>query len=242
MEWLRQHPQALDSLTILDDLATLLATAQYRLGASNRWHRRVLSRGAQIVLKHWQPERGGKLPWVLEANRPTLRLLTSFVQEVTEDWEDAHMEPAVRLYLHMNPDDQHNFRGTFVNRLLAEGRDADVLACTKRIANDRSAGTRYGEVLALYRLGRLEEAKTCLDQAVAYLPLVPKYLLRERIRPPRKRLGGDASEKEQAWQYRQNMYTVWKETEGALDWLSRNARPVRRRSQSTPPEATDDAN
>lgn len=223
--WLGKHPRALDSLTILDDLAILLAAAHEHLGmARNRWVKSVLARGVAILAKHWPPERTGKLPWVLEGNRPALRLLASYIEERMDDWEEDNLEPAMNLYLRLNPNDNHGFRAPLVNHLLTEGRDADALACADGYPDDMFAETRYGAVLALYRLGRLAEAETRLAEAKADLPRVLRYLVRTHIRRPKLRdlavtIGGD----DQAWLYREEMRAVWTRTDGAIEWLRRFA-------------------
>ena len=225
VDWLRGHTQALDSLTILDDLATLLDAAREHLGLRNHWLDAVLTRGYRIIEKHWPPERAGKLPWVLEANRPVLRLLVHFTEYRTGDWEDGRCESAIRLYLRLNPDDNHGIRCYFVDQLLTAGRDAEALACAQQYPNDMFAETRYGAVLALYRLGRLEEAEACLGKALDHLPLVPKYLLRDRVaRPKSGEHDMEIGSEDQAWRYRDGMREVWAESEGALEWLGQRAK------------------
>lgn len=224
IEWLRRHPQALDSLTILDDLAMLLSSAHAQIGnRGSRWHRLVLARGVGLVGTHWDPEREGTLPWTLEANRPALRLLVSFVRGAPEDLEDTRTLAALRCYLQLNPNDHHHCRSELVNRLLARDRPAEALACAQRFPNDLFPETRYGEVLALYRLGRLDEAKKRLAQATTDLPLVPKYLLRSRVRRPRKFRRNIVTDRDFAWEYREDMREVWLR-EGALDWLAQHVR------------------
>ena len=219
--WLRRHTHALDSVTILDDLAMLLTGAQEHLGGpSNRWVSTVHERGEALLAKHGPPERKGKLPWVVEPNRPALRLLASFIEGKVDDWEGGRLERAMGLYLRLNPNDNHGFRCPLVNHLLTEGRDADALACADRYPNDMFVETRYGAVLALYRLGRRAEAETRLDKAKAHLPRVLRYLVPAHIRRPkvhedRVSIGGD----DQAWLYRDAMREVWAQTDGVLDWL-----------------------
>ena len=224
VEWLRGHTQALDSMTILDDLAILLDSVHKLLGIRNRWRSAVLTRGFGIVEKHWPPDRAGKLPWALEANRPTLRLLASYVDDQLGDWTDARRQRAVSLYLRLNPTDDHGIRRRLVNELLDVGLDAEALAHAQSHADALCAETRYGAVLALYRLGRLDEAETQCRKATADLPLVAKYLLRDRIRPPKKdKDGPQPGGKKQAWHYRLDMRMVWTSTDGALEWLARHA-------------------
>ena len=220
-EWLCENAQALDSMTILDDLAILLDAVPESLGGErNRWVNSIRARGAAIVAQHWPPEREGKLPWVVETNRPALRLLASFIEDMFDDWEDGRLERAMSLYLRLNPNDNHGFRSPLVNHLLTAGRDADALACAERFPEDMFAETRYGAVLALYRLGRLDEAESRLRQAQDDLPLVLNYLVRARVRRPKMdgygiAIGGS----DQAWLYREDMRDVWTQTDGALAWL-----------------------
>lgn len=225
VDWLRGHTQALDSMTILDDLATLLDSARHQIGVRNHWRDALLERGLAIIEKHWPPERAGKLPWVLEANRPALRLLAAFIDNGADDWEDGRTESAIRLYLRLNPNDNHGVRCHLVDQLVTVGRDAEALACAERYPNDMFAETRYGAVLALYRLGRLDEAEAHLAEALADLPLVSKYLLRDRVARPKSgehgmTLGGE----EQAWYYRDDMRDVWMKTDGALEWLAQRSK------------------
>lgn len=232
VDWLRDHTQALDSMTILDHLGVLLDSAERRIGTRNRWRAALLTRGVRIVEKHWPPDRAGTLPWALEANQPALRLLAAFIEDRWDDWEDGRLESVIRLYLRLNPDDTHLTRRHLVERLLTVGRDAEALACAARYPDDVLAQTRYGAVLALYRLGRFEEAETHLGKAQADLPLVPKYLLPDRVRRPRPSRRNVASGKLQAWSYRAAMRAVWMNTDGALEWLSEHSNKPGARRQT----------
>lgn len=85
---------------------------------------------------------------------------------------------------------------------------------------DLNPDIAYGHVLALYRLGKIDEAGVAIRDAVVDLPKVPRYLSAKRVRKPKLdsfgvRIGGD----DQAWLYRQEMRDVWEATPGALDWL-----------------------
>ncbi len=218
--WLRDHPDALDSPSILEDLALLLAAAEEDLGGPrNRWYLALVGRGVKVLKKTWPGTREGKLPWVVPTNRPLLRLLSLYIEAFNENWEGGRLEDAIRIYLQFNPNDNHGYRCHLVDRMLIEGRDDDALACASQYPTDMFAETRYGEVLALYRLGRLEDAEARLKSAVEHLPLVPKYLLRNHIARPKMdrnmRIGG----KDQAWLYRHDMRDVWMATDGMRQWL-----------------------
>ncbi|MCY3796143.1 MAG: hypothetical protein OXG51_17435, partial [Gammaproteobacteria bacterium] len=76
--------------------------------------------------------------------------------------------------------------------------------------DDMFAELPYGRVLALVRLGRMDEASAAAQHAVDRLPEVRRHLMRERAGQPRidphhVALGS----KEQAWLYREEMRDLW---------------------------------
>lgn len=221
LPWLDEHPEALDSLSILDDIVRLLVWLEPGLGAEDsRWTMALLARAAAILAKGWPKTKPGTLPWLFEENRPALRLLWLYIERLRDD-SPVRLERFERLYLRLNPIDNHGIRAPMVNRLLADGRDADALAIAERYPDDMHAELPYGRVLALYRLGRLDEAATALELAKRDLPLVPEYLLRERVETPEMnefgvKLGGE----DQAWLYREDMREVWMATDGMRQWLA----------------------
>ena len=228
LPWLREHPEAMDSFSILDDLVLLLldADADEQLGKSdNRWIRALLNHGVAMLGEHWPPGRPGIVPWVMQDNRPALRILSNCIQHLEYDWSDDHLEHCVRLYMRLNPNDNHGYRWELVNHLLTVGRDAEVLACTEHYPDDMAPEIQYGRVLALYRLGRHEEAEAALQKAMEYLPAVLKYLLPGRVAKPKFsrhgiRVGGD----DQAWLYRDAMRKTWMQTKGMRKWLTQAAK------------------
>ena len=124
------------------------------------------------------------------------------------------------LLLDLNPDDNHGMRFMLMNEYLRLGSDEKALVLAAAYPNDLAPETRFGAVLALVRLHRLQEAERALIIACTDLPKTAPYLLAARIRRPRIlndriEVGGD----DQAWLYRDEMRAVWQQTPGALDWL-----------------------
>ena len=226
LPWLREHPEAMDSFSILDDLALLLLDADEVLGKSdNRWVTTLLHRGVAMLEEHWPPTRAGTLPWVMLTNRPALRILANFIHLLQDDWSDGRLERSIRLYMRLNPNDNHGYRTELVNHLLRAGRDAEALACTEHYPDDMFPEIAYGRVLALYRLGRRNAAQAALQEATEHLPTVLNYLLRGRVAKPKPspygiQMGGD----DQAWLYRQAMRDTWMETKGMKNWLTQAAK------------------
>jgi hypothetical protein len=225
--FLDAHPQAFDCLDILDDLALALRS----LGMDEySWTAQGLlqplsERAAAIVdAALAESEDDVKLPWAILENRPLLRLLSAGLSGHS-DWSAPECEVRLKLLLRLNPNDNLGLRGEYMNALLRSGRDADALALAEAYPNDFLMETGFGQVLALYRLGRLDEAAQALTTAQQHFaPKAASYLYRARPAKPKLTLGfytpGGA---DQAWLYREQMREVWQATPGALEWLKAQA-------------------
>jgi hypothetical protein len=151
-----------------------------------------------------------------------LRLLfRQYLCQIDED-EPKGAARTLETLLRLNPRDNHGVRAELMNHYLRDGKDELALALARRFPNDGLADLAYGEVLALYRLGRQDRARLVLTTAVNRLPRIPQYLTRKRIKrprfnPPDTPPGGD----DQAWMYREAMRDVWAAEPGILAWLRR---------------------
>lgn len=223
--FLRAHPEAFDSLDILDDLATAIGRHPQAdaPGLEDLLLGPLLVRSETIVARACpMPSKPSKigLPWVIARNRTALRGLMRALQ-----WRLARNERAIAVVtaetlLELNRDDHHGVRFMLMNEYLRAGRDEKALALAEQYPNDIAPETRFGAVLALVRLRRLQEAENALHTASSDLPKTAQYLLPARIRRPRVsqgtiEVGGD----DQAWLYRDEMRAVWQQTPGALEWL-----------------------
>ena len=218
LPWLKDHPQALDSFCILDDLMRMLIIVEDIVTAAEDCANDLSDRGFDMLAKHWPDQRAGTTPWVIEANRPALRLLANGIYN--EHW-GGQRESMIRLYLRLSPNDNHGFRTEFIDRLLADGEDAEAVEVASRYPTDMYAEVAYGGVLGLYRLKRLADAEAALASALERLPKVADYLLAEEAAEPESdsrglAIGGDR----QAWLYRRTMRDEWLKTTSALDWLA----------------------
>lgn len=224
LELLLEHPELADSLEVLDDLATALDTHPDSAlpWISHAVLTPVLDRAWAIVQQALPPEAGQLLPWSITENHPALRLL--FRRYLAQEQAGQHAEARRMLetLLRLNPHDNHGARAELMNQYLREGEDERALALARRFPNDVLADLAYGEVLALYRLGREERARTVLQTAMRRLPRIPPYLTRKRIKQPRLNpLGVTVGGDDQAWLYREAMRDVWAAEPGVLDWLKR---------------------
>jgi len=108
-DFLHEHPQAFDSLDILDDLATAVARHSQ---AQSPWVDALLlcpllARTAELLEATCRDTRELVLPWSIEDNRPALRgLFRLFQQQLGGGTRTAAMATARRL-LQLNPADDH---------------------------------------------------------------------------------------------------------------------------------------
>lgn len=219
LPWLDGNPRAFDDLVVLDDILRLLVWMRPDDDSDDRWTMWLLGRSASALARSWPKRKPGRTPWVLENNRPALRLLWQYIERLRA-YEDDLTERFERLYLRLNPNDNHGVRTSLVNRLLTDGRDADALAITDGYPEDLHAEIAYGRVLALFRLGRPDEAADALREAVRYLPHVLTYLLRDLVdKPPIDESGVAVGGEDQAWVYREDMRELWVKTDGMRPWL-----------------------
>jgi tetratricopeptide (TPR) repeat protein len=223
--FLGKHPEAFDSLDIIDDLVTVCFFhpdyPDYSLG--KKVVLPLLERAKNIIEESLAGQQEPILPWAFPANRPALRSLVRLL--MVKRANQAGAEECERLLtwlLRLNPVDNHGLRQLAINEWLQQGRNEEACQLAECYPEDMFAETRYGLVLALYRLNRIDSAQQVAEAAVADLPLVADYLVKKQVRRPKLdargfRFGGH----DQAWLYRKAMREVWQATPGALEWLAR---------------------
>ncbi|MBK1693291.1 hypothetical protein CKO09_00850 [Chromatium weissei] len=227
-EWidsLLEHPECADSLSVLDDIATALGvypeTELPWIAQILLWP--LLERAWAIIIAASPADDDRYLPWEAPSNQPALRLLFRRYDYQLEEIKDLRGAIAtLETMLRLNPHDNHGVRAELMNLYLRDGDNERAVALARRFPNDMLTELVYGEVLALYRLGQKELARTVLTKAVQRMPHVSDYLTRKRIKQPRfnprgMTIGGE----DQAWFYRQDMRDVWAAEPGVLDWLKR---------------------
>lgn len=223
--FLLARPEAANSLSILDDLATALdAHPESGLPWVAQGLLEPLYARAVAIIDAISAPRDGcmSLPWSIEHNRPALRLLVrAHLLEVGAGHEEAAAALVERL-LALNPQDTHGVRAELMNHYLRLHSDQQALELARRFPNDALADLAYGEVLALYRLGQPERAARALRSAVDRLPGIPRFLLRKRVRRPTLHQDGfEVADEDQAWRYRQAMRDVWAAEPGLLNWMKK---------------------
>jgi tetratricopeptide (TPR) repeat protein len=227
LDFLVRHPEAADSLDILDDLVTAL---YLHPESALTWISRslltpLLERAGRII-ERVLPERSRRtIPWSSEENRAALRLLFRlYLARMDEDRESQAMETLCTL-LRLNPTDNHGVRAELMNHYLRRHENDKALDLAERFPDDLLVELAYGEVLALYRMGARNQARHALRRALVRLPRIPRFLTRKRV--PRLRdtdLDAPLEADDEALLYREAMLDVWEAEPGLLDWLKKNAR------------------
>ncbi len=114
--------------------------------------------------------------------------------------------------------------------------DADEVEETLRLfqellspnPSDIMPETLDGRALALFKLGRWQEASTALHEAIEYLPLAGKELLKTKHHLPKTaRLDGVAvGGADEAYYYWEESGQLWEEDAEALQWLRETMKQV----------------
>lgn len=225
--WLAGNPLAWQSFAVLEDVVEFLGAAPVPEEIEDAFihhEEALLARAAGLLEDVIARNRaqGCQLAWGWPENRPALRLLDSYIDTL----EDVDEELRLLEWLvgTLNPNDNQGRRESLVRTLIETGRAADALAWCERYPDDAMAALRYARVLALHRLGRLDEATAALDVARQHLPKVLATLLADD--PPMPELDFDTltlDGDDEAWYYRMDWRHLWADG-GALDWLQRAAR------------------
>lgn len=226
LDWLAAHPLAWHSFRVLDDLVLALDGVGADIpGVQERLLIPVLDRAVSLlrtVLAAHQAE-DARLEWAHLDNRPALRLAARRIHLLEDSAPHEACSLAEWLVFTLNPRDNQGLRARLSRLYLASGRHEDALALAQRYPEDFAA-MQYSHALALYRLGRRDEARQVLEQATAAYPRVLKTLLaanprRPRLDPGYVTLGGS----DEAWYYREDHLALWQQ-DGALEWARTLAR------------------
>ncbi len=224
-EWLNAHSLTASSFRVLDDL---VSAAQCHPGATaappgiDALTRPLLERAHDLLASTTRTAANVTLPWRALENRPALYCLLElgFLEQRTGNRERAR--DLFAWLIALNPHDNHGIRGELISLYLELGQDQRALDLAEAYPEDLLAATRFGRVLALYRLGRQREARDAALTAHAALPLVRDYLVRKRVREPAiDGFGFSVGGADQAWLYREQARPLWAATSGALAWLQR---------------------
>ena len=176
-----------------------------------------------------------RLEWGWLENRPFLRCLHGLA---LARYDDGEIEEAFGLFqelLSLNPNDNQGVRAIAMQALFKLGRFENALELIKQYPDDVMSETLYGRALALFKLGQRQEASVSLREAIEYVPMVAKELLKVKHRLPKTAMPeavtvGGADE---AYYYWEHCGQFWGENTEALEWLRATVRKFTKPHRST---------
>lgn len=226
LEMFLGEPLCAQSFLILNDMAEMMRQAPVGKPASTRpLTRALLLRGEalrQAVLEGLrachQP-----LPWHHPGNQPLLCLTADHARHFAAPGDNTALTPLRWSVQIASPDDETGLLDLLVHTLTSCGHAAEALAVADQAGPD-DAFSRHGRVLALFALGRLDEAGKALGDCQADSPLIWKTLVSPAPRKPKMRPGVyTVGGRDEAWIYRQTYLDYWRHA-GALAWAA-NTQP-----------------
>lgn len=165
----------------------------------------------------------GQMIWGFHDNRPFLRAMHGLGVCYLETGEPKRARDIFSTMLHYNPNDNQGVRALAIQSNLALELYSEVLSICAKYSDDTMADTLYGRALALYRTGKLQEAERALKEAIKYLPLVAKELIKKQHTPVYGTLPGSISYggADEAYDYWQRIGEHWSKKEDTLDFISK---------------------
>jgi len=222
LPFLLDTEEAADSLTILDDVLTILdgyARIDW-MGVAQDVCEPILEHAYTIVRQTLDENAETILPWTVLDNRPGLRLLYRRAMHYRDTGREQLAKHASEELIRINPNDNHGIRSLVINSYLRDGQNEKAIQLAQDYPSDVLIDVRFGEVLALYRMQRTKDAEYALRKSHYERPLVSKTLWRKRVKQPHLDfLGVTVGGEDEAWLYREEMRDVWASTSGALEWL-----------------------
>jgi hypothetical protein len=160
------------------------------------------------------------LPWGFLDNRPYLSVLAEYASLI-EAFSGCHK--AIPLYeeiIALNPNDNQGVRDILATAFLKTGQLENLLKLDQKYPDDMMIGLQIGTILALYKLGKLDEAKKRIKKLekrfkIAFEEILKSEHPQPKITPGRVLLGGA----DEAWFYWEDQGTMWMATHGAREFL-----------------------
>jgi Uncharacterised protein family (UPF0149)/SEC-C motif len=237
--FLMEHPLALQSFAVLDDLAQAFgemgeieppwAAMSIKCGERARLIlEAILPAELRLAFQSDQPQ-ALTLPWIVLNNRPALRLIA---REIDSRLRLHHSDPMIDALmswmLRINPNDNHHYRYGLSTRLLRSlqtTEPARALTICERYP-DSIGPLKANHLLALFNLNRRDEAQILWQVDGQDLTEIRKALLAERYARPRELDSGfvTVGGRGEAWDYRDSMRDCWIDL-GAIEWLAALPKP-----------------
>ena len=138
--------------------------------------------------------------------------------------EKKEVEKALSIFnnlLALNPNDNQGVRDLIVECNFALNRPEKVLRVCDKYPDDAMAHISYGRPLALFQLGKRDEAEKAMKNALKYLPLVAEELIKTKHKKPEGMMNGyiTMGGPDEAYDYWKRVGKYWGDAEGAIDFV-----------------------
>ena len=163
------------------------------------------------------------LPWHFVDNRPFLLLLGEYATLIEATDGPQKAIPLYEEVIALNPNDNQGIREFLSTAFVKTNRLEDLVKLDTQYPDDAMQGLKIGVLLALYKLGRLDEARMHIKKIQKYSAHVFREILKTdhpqpALIPGRIQVGGD----DEAWLYWRDQGTFWMAAPGAREFLRAN--------------------
>jgi len=159
--------------------------------------------------------------WGILETRPYMRARAGLAQAL---WAPGERDQAIAHYtdmLRLNPGDNQGIRYVLANCLLRERDDEALEKLLDQFKDDAMAEWLYTRALLLFRReGPGRKANAALKKALQENKFVPAYLLGTKRLPRQLPAYIGFGDENEAVSYAAGALDVWRETPGAIEWLS----------------------
>lgn len=197
------------------------------LGFLEIWYERydkalkLFQQAYEIGIKLIPKEFLGLIIWGIIDNRPFLRAMQGLG---VSHFKAGNLKKANDIFAKMlqyNPNDNQGIRALSIQSNLALEEYSKVLSICNEYPDDTMADTLYGQVLALYKIGKINEAEEKLKRAIEYLPLVAKELIKKEHTPAYSKIPGSITMggADEAYEYWERVGKYWANDEDTLNFV-----------------------
>jgi thioredoxin-like negative regulator of GroEL len=183
---------------------------------------------ARALFPHDFAQDKDTLPWGMLDNRPFLLLLGEYATLVETIDGSMKALPLYEELLALNPGDNQGIRSLLATAYLKTNQLEKLSTLSEKYPDDMMQELVVGNILALYKQGKYDDAKKKILNNTKYSAHVFREILKvgahpqPELTPGRVRAGGD----DEAWLYWQAQGNFWMTTSGAREFLKETLEPT----------------
>jgi len=217
---LKQEPELFDAA---NDLANFYFENEKHDQAQKIYERYVELAKSYIPPKFVQGKH--HIIWAYMDNRPFLRLLAGYAQFIEATTKVSRAIPLYEEILAFNPNDNQGIRAILATAYLKTNKLVEVSELAAHYADEILPELVMGNVLALFKLGKISEAKKFLECNLEYQRHVIKEILSENHSIPATLCEGTVTVggEDEAYYYWDAQGSLWDAAHGAKDFLRQHS-------------------